>query len=268
MIKSIFTFLSKPHPLDRFEQYVDKKGSLIDYVKRFGMRKGLMNYFSCRIRRAGQVTVYCNTTGVQCKLRSGSADVMVFEQVFLFDDYKIKFKIDPKFIIDAGAHIGMASLYFANRFPDAQIICLEPEAENFNLLSRNTQHLPNITPLNTALWEYSGKVYLDNPRANTWAFRVSEKHSEVAVSTLDIESILNQYQQAKVDILKIDIEGSEKTLFENNPSWTDRVDYIVIETHDHIQPGATSSIEAAVASDMQLIQSQGENRVYARCSLI
>ena len=263
----IYRFLFMPHPLTKFEQYVEKKGTLADYVKRFGWFKGLVNYYCCRVRRSGRVSVYYGSGNQRCVLRSGSADVMVFEQVFLFNDYDIDFKTDPKLIIDAGAHIGLASLYFSNRFPQANIISLEPEPANFRLLSRNIRHLSNITPVNKALWHFSGTVYLDNPNANSWAFRVSEAQSDVAVATMDIKTILDQCREDKIDIIKIDIEGSEKTLFSNNPSWIAQVDYLVIETHDHIRPGSTLTVETALAADMQLIQHHGENRVFARSGM-
>ncbi len=229
------------------------------------MFRGVSNYYFCRIRRSGQVSVYYGNGPEQCLLRSGSSDVMVFEQIFLFDDYNINFKSDPEFIIDAGAHIGLASLYFSKCYPQAQIICLEPESENFNLLSENVKHLPNIHALNCALWHFTGEIYLDNPDANTWAFRVSERQSDVTVQTMDINAILDHYEQQRVHLLKIDIEGSEKSLFLNKPAWTDQIDYLVIETHDHIQSGSSEMVEKALAGKMQLIQRQGENWVYARC---
>lgn len=263
----MFALISLPHPLTKFEKYVDKKGAVNDYVKRFGIVKGLINYFNCRIKRGGLVSVYYSRVEKRCTLRSGSADVMVFEQVFLFDDYKIGIKMQPQFIIDAGAHIGLASLYFSMQYPGAQIICLEPQPDNFNLLKHNTNKFPQIIPLNCALWHYSGKIYLENPDANTWAFRVSEQKSAIAVATVDVKSILDQYGQTKVNLLKIDIEGSEKALFENRPTWTGHVDYLVIETHDHIHPGAAQAVEKALCENMRLIKRQGENLVYQRCGL-
>ena len=253
-----------PHPLSKFEQYVDKKGSINDYIKSFGITKGLTNYYFCRIRRSGIASVFYNACGDKCWLRSGSADVMVFEQVFIFDDYDIDFRIEPEFIIDAGAHIGLAALYFLDRFPHAQIVCLEPEAENFGLLNKNVKHLSNIKSFNCALWHFSGEVFLENPNASTWAFRVSERPSDVVVATMDINTILDENQQSKVHLLKVDIEGSEKPLFARKPSWANKLDYLVIETHDHIQPGASAAVEKALTNEMQLIQHQGENWVYAR----
>lgn len=39
--------------------------------------------------------------------------------------------ISPRFIVDAGANIGLAAVYFTNRFKDATIVSIEPEQSNF-----------------------------------------------------------------------------------------------------------------------------------------
>ena len=41
-------------------------------------------------------------------------------------------------IIDAGANIGFASVFYKNKFPNSRIVALEPEKENFNWLKKNT----------------------------------------------------------------------------------------------------------------------------------
>lgn len=267
-VKFIHANIFIAHPLTKFEQHVEKKGTIANYMKCFGWYRGLINYYFCRVRRSGVVTVYCGPGTRRCVLRSGTADVMVFEQVYLFHDYDIDIETDPELIIDAGAHIGLAALYFSSRHPRAQIICLEPEQANYQLLCENTQDLPNIKPINKALWHSSGKIYLDDPNANTWAFRVSEKKSDHEVTTVNIDCILKNTHQEKIGILKIDIEGAERSIFERYPSWTGCIDYLVIETHDHIQPGSTRAVEMALAADMNLLQQRGENRVYTRNGLV
>ena len=54
-------------------------------------------------------------------------------------------------IIDAGGYIGTAAIAFANAFPDALIVSLEPSRLNFEMLRKNTKHLPNVVALNKAL---------------------------------------------------------------------------------------------------------------------
>src|SRR5262245_33873931 len=60
-------------------------------------------------------------------LRVPSSDVPTFEQIFIRQDYDFDVKRPPKTIVDAGTNIGLASLYFSNKFPNTNIIAIEPE---------------------------------------------------------------------------------------------------------------------------------------------
>lgn len=44
--------------------------------------------------------------------------------------------VRPRVIVDAGANIGLASLFFANKYADAKIIAIEPEEHNFKILKK------------------------------------------------------------------------------------------------------------------------------------
>jgi len=48
-----------------------------------------------------------------------------------------------------------------------------------------------------------------------------------------------------IDLLKIDIEGSEKEVFEAC-DWQDRLDSIVIELHDRFKPGCSQVVNRAL----------------------
>ena len=72
-------------------------------------------------------------------LRDNKSDKPIFFQVFYekqYDLYGIDFP-DAKKIIDGGANIGCASVYFSLRFPNAEILAIEPEKNNFELLKKN-----------------------------------------------------------------------------------------------------------------------------------
>ena len=66
-------------------------------------------------------------------IRPRSTDRFVFEQIFLDSDYELTVDLSPHFIVDAGANVGFASIYFANRYPGATIIALEPEPKGTRL---------------------------------------------------------------------------------------------------------------------------------------
>jgi hypothetical protein len=71
-------------------------------------------------------------------LRPSSSDVPTFYQVFLFDEYNIRFTQKPLIIIDGGANIGLFAIKMKNDFPESQIICVEPDPDNFQMLQKKS----------------------------------------------------------------------------------------------------------------------------------
>lgn len=182
-------------------------------------------------------------------LRCPSADFEVYHQVFVNQEYKFSTDHPPQVIIDAGANIGLASLYFANNFPDAEILAIEPEKSNFELLKKNIAPYTNIIPIQAALWNKNGKMQLTDPGYGEWAFRVEDQDKPgngkenffQQVRTMTVDSILSEYQLNKIDVLKIDIEGAEKEVFHDTSSWIERIDVIIIELHEYFKPGCNRS---------------------------
>jgi hypothetical protein len=58
---------------------------------------------------------------------------------------------------------------------------------------------------------------------------------------------MEDYKVDRVNLLKLDIEGSEKEVFSNARPWIDRVDAISIELHDRFRPGCSRAFFGAVA---------------------
>jgi len=85
-------------------------------------------------------------------IRPRTTDRFVFEQIFLDGDYELPFYLSPRLILDAGANVGFASIFFANKYPGSAIIALEPDPANFNALMRNTRGYSQIVPIRVALW--------------------------------------------------------------------------------------------------------------------
>ena len=97
----------------------------------------------------------------------------VFQQVFCDKETDFELSLsEPHFIIDAGANIGLSSIIFAARWPSAQVVALEVDADNFKALLRNVKTYPRIRPIRKALWGSDGFVKIVNPTAEPWAFQV------------------------------------------------------------------------------------------------
>jgi FkbM family methyltransferase len=146
--------------------------------------------------------------------------------------------------VDAGAHIGMASILFALKYPRARIIAIEPESSNFAALVRNTAPYKTITPIQAALWREDGEVTLGPSNAHPkGAFQIVENGRE-RVRAINMDTLMRETGIASIDLLKMDIEGAEIEVFESCP-WIGNVRVIAIELHDRLRPGCSSVVKNA-----------------------
>ncbi|HUC79698.1 MAG TPA: FkbM family methyltransferase [Flavisolibacter sp.] len=178
-------------------------------------------------------------------LRKNSTDIHVFNQVFYRNEYDIDFRSDPKVIIDCGANIGMTSVYFANKFPNAKIIAIEPERANFEMLLKNTGKYENVECLNCGIWNKSTNLEVIDRGEGAWAFIVKEVDQETAssIKAVSVDKVMQMFNIENIDVLKIDIEGSEKEVFEEgSEKWLPNVKTMVLELHDRVKNGCTSAL--------------------------
>ena len=175
----------------------------------------------------------------------GTTDIRCFLKIFVERDYSYPFQISPGFIVDAGANTGLSALYFATTYPDATIIAIEPEADNFMLLKRNCAHIDRIKPLHGALWSTPGSVSLtDAFDGQAWTFSIERKDKPVLgnVEAFTIPQLLKMAPDGHIDMLKLDIEGSERELFSKNTDWLDHVSVMAIELHDRYEPSCARTV--------------------------
>lgn len=181
-------------------------------------------------------------------LRVPSSDFDVFEQIFKQNEYEFNIAQEPRVIVDAGANIGLASVYFANLYPNCKIVAIEPESTNFELLKINSKPYPNITPIHAALWHEVGEIDLVDPGLGNWGFMTEtgsnqpghSPHRE-SVRAITVDWILKEFGFAELDILKIDIEGAEKEVFSNTSGWVKQTNALIVELHERMKEGCNRS---------------------------
>lgn len=180
-------------------------------------------------------------------VRKYTRDLMVFSEIFLDDGYLsyLKNKEDRtefKFIIDAGANIGCSVVYLSTYFENAQFVCVEPEYSNFNLLIKNVQInglSTKVKCVNKAIWNTVTRLYLKQRDWSSDAYHVMDKDIDDEVisttETTTISNILNDQRVGKIDFLKMDIEGAEKALFEDDDQlkeYLPNTKCIALEVHE------------------------------------
>lgn len=147
-------------------------------------------------------------------------------------------------IIDCGANIGASVTWFAARYPEAHIIAVEPAAENFALLRRNCAGLDVDFRL-AGISSADGRAYLDNPSGAHMGFRTTTERRGVEIDLVSVGSLLDSKPASAYApfLLKVDIEGAEKNLFDGDTDAINRFPLIILEPHDWLMPGQHTSQE-------------------------
>ncbi len=201
------------------------------------------------------------------RVRCSTSDPFVLDAIFVGEAYKKARGLrSPRFILDAGAYTGFSGAYLAHHFPDARIVCLEPEASNFALLAHHAAAFPNIVPLNAALWRVDEDVFLS---ADTelddlehWGARVGEapRASAAAVPGLTLGTIMERHGVPAWDLLKIDIEGAEGAVWDDALEDAIRAAQLLfIELHEHIEPGSAGRFFAFADATPCSVEVIGDN---------
>jgi FkbM family methyltransferase len=158
------------------------------------------------------------------------------------------------FIVDAGGYIGTAAIVFAEAYPDATVVSLEPSAENFALLQRNVAPYKNILPIKKALAPKAGRLILKDRGTGQWGFTLVPKPADNAASAVKeevecttLDQLMREFGVDGIGILKLDIEGGEHALLSHNMDWISRTDAICIELHDRIVAGCSDLYHEATA---------------------
>jgi FkbM family methyltransferase len=197
-------------------------------------------------------------------LRARTTDCVLFAYIFLFDggEYPVFKDYAPKFIIDAGANIGLATVFFKHYYPDTTVVAIEPENRNCEMFRKNTAHCKDVHLIQGGLGPDENKfMRVQNENDAFYSFRLEE--SADGIPEITINRILAQYRPEKIDILKIDIESGEKALFTRNTDWIARVDNIFIELHDFLEEGCSKAVLSVVKGDF-FLRTKGENYLFTR----
>jgi FkbM family methyltransferase len=235
---------------------------LPNYIKTWGLIPGSI-VFARIVRLAAQN--FCSIESIRIPdfeqtiwLRAGLHDISIFQQVWLDREYDLRqtphfARLEASYqrilangrrplIIDCGSHIGMSVLWWRRMFPEAQIVAIEPSVANLSVLCRNVEGFDNVTVLHGGVWHQGGTLSIQNPDAGMAGFRLGETTTaEGTVRAYTIAEIMADSGCQECLLVKIDIEGGEASLFEENLAWLDQTHCLAVELHDWLNPWSGSS---------------------------
>lgn len=174
------------------------------------------------------------------KLVDAPSFLFLKEEIFELEIYKFNTKNPAPYIIDCGANIGLSVIYFKQQFPEAEILCFEPDRRVFEVLEYNLAsfQLDKVTSINKALWNEESELIFFSEGAD--AGRIVEYNTENEQAFQAVKTTrLRTYLQRKVDFLKIDIEGAETKIIEDSADLLINVEHMFLEYHSFVQQAQT-----------------------------
>ena len=157
-----------------------------------------------------------------------------FEEIFVKRGLDFQAATSSPRILDCGANIGAASLYFKRRYPGARITAYEADPELYAMTKRNLERngVADVEVVHAALWTSTGRVTFraegsDSGMIDGLSGALDGKG--LSVPSLRMREVL---ERERVDLLKLDIEGAEAAVLIDCEPALDRVNAIVMDVHE------------------------------------
>lgn len=162
------------------------------------------------------------------------------KEIFAQHTYYFETDNPRPLIIDAGAHLGLATLYFKKQYPGARIIAIEPNTLNFKLLEENIweNQLEDVQTIHAALSSYGDQATLNADTKQSWlstasihpgAWNGDQITQPTTVQAVQLSSLITE----PVELLKLDIEGAEQEILNEAQEKLYLVKKILLEFHPH-----------------------------------
>jgi FkbM family methyltransferase len=241
------------------------RDNLAGYYMNFGVR-GVLAVSAYRLfGRPREIIAHPPGIRHPVHIRVRTTDPSTYAQILVRRQYAFGLPFSPKTVVDAGANIGMASIFFTHRYPEARVIAIEPEPSNFAVLVRNVQPYPAVIPVHAALWNRDGQISVTTPEPDTpakvkWAF-VTREGPGVKIRAVTMRTLMQDMSITTIDLAKIDIEGAEQEVFEDT-RWLAGLGCLMIELHDRLRPGCSEAVEPAMQGFAR--SQRGETTFYVR----
>jgi FkbM family methyltransferase len=195
--------------------------------------------------------------GYRISYRNDCELEVIYDDIFGKNTYFFETENPEPRIIDCGGHIGLAVLYFKSLYPRSRVLTFEPNPETFSLLNRNIAQnsLHGVEAINMALSHgdnedailYVGENFLeawdstDTIEPDLWDNM--DQYRGISVPSARLSSYIN----AKVEFIKLDIEGAEYDVLEESKAKIGSVGAITLEYHQSTRNLAERKLEKTIA---------------------
>jgi len=151
-----------------------------------------------RPMRIGRINLVIPDGGHEVSLRPQTSDIPTFFDIFVKADYASpNLPRSAATIVDLGANIGLATVFFGARYPGARLLAVEPEPANYKLLLENAAAFGDrVTTRCAAVWTSDGELSLHTEDSQgrslgEWGAQVSDTRRGTRVPCFRLSTLLD-----------------------------------------------------------------------------
>ncbi len=191
---------------------------------------------------------------------------LLLREIFFDGQYRFDAGTDSPVILDCGANIGLATLFFKHLYPEAQILSFEADPVTATVLETNVEQnqLQGVHVHNLMLSDHEGDstLYKDANLAGSLSMSANPNRAANHCAIVVKAGKLSSFIDGPIDLLKLDVEGSEGEVIADLRS-SGKIGLIrrmVIEYHHKIDGNAS-----CLAGFLSLLEEAGfEYQIAAR----
>jgi FkbM family methyltransferase len=227
-------------------------GQLGTAVKRqYNLMKNIRNWWIYHARKmhlpSGEPMVFVTRAGIS--VRVPGQVYPEFKSIFMKEHYMEGLGLpvgERPVVVDVGANLGFFSFFAASRFRGARIFSYEPIPRNFEEMERNVRSNPgmDVNCRRMAVSGISGTIELsyegddDFPTTATTIPSGRKTGRTEKVKAVTLAEVLKEEGLNRIDLLKMDCEGSEfSILYQSSHDTLERVSQMALEVHSRSNSG-------------------------------
>ena len=206
----------------------------------------------------------------------------VFKEIFMEDFYHIESLLknvpNDAVVLDIGCNAGLFSFITLSKKRNARIYAYDPMEVNVKLLENNIKlnngldsQIKVFKNAVTGKEQGSIELFYDDINNDSVIASVFENFSEhnnqsTIVDTISLAQIIKQNNLTKIDLLKLDCEGSEyPILYESSDEIWNSINVMTIETHelDKELKNTNALVKFLESKNYEIEMHQAENHCYS-----
>jgi len=230
------------------------------YARLFGWFRNAPRIATAHYRRqpCGTARLWSGHTLTHPLERAGFADMIV--EVFAFETYGQSYHPSTTHtVLDLGANVGVVSAWLALQAPGIRVFAYEPFAENLTYLRENVAPWPSITVSPEAIGRPGRRSMTAASRSVDHQLG-RETDGDAAVDVISLGEAIRR--AGRVDLLKMDIEGSEAEAFADPVPEMSAVRCAAIEWHEHIRSGVLQLLKDRLTPTHHIVRVVNDNSRY------